>query len=464
MHQNKGRNLHQSLDSKLTYILNPAKTDNGKYVTTFKCAAQTADAEWALSHRQYKDRTHRQSDHGVIAYQVRQSFAPGEVTPEEANRIGEEFAHRFLKDKYAFVVATHVDREHIHNHILWNAVSLDGERKFRDFFMSGLAVRDLSDQICTEHQLSTIIAKSKRCRDYKSWLGVLRKVPQRDMLRASINAALDKSPSDFEALLQMLVEDGWEIRRGKRISMRKAGFTRYARLDSLGDGYDEECLKAIIGGSKHKIQKRTQPWLQADRRIGLLIDIETALQSGKGPGYEYWAKRENLKRAAKAVRMLEARGALNRDDLDPIVSSAIHDEKSLLDQCHALDVEIGNLRTLRQHILNYSRTRKIAEQYRASGYSKKYAAEHKEELRQYREAKRAFDQLGQTALPKIGDLQKQERQLIADKQEKYAEYRRAKAVSKALQEAKMNVESLLTHQARIVEMPAPAYEHFDKKH
>ncbi|MBQ8620569.1 MAG: relaxase, partial [Clostridia bacterium] len=211
--------------------------------------------------------------------------------------------------------------------------------------------------------------------------------------------------------------------------------------------YDEEALRAVISGSRQKQKQREQPWLRADRKIGLLIDIEAALQAGKGPGFEFWAKRENLKRAAKAVRMLEARGALDQHDLDPIVTKAIQEEKAILDQCQALDDKIAKIRILRQHIFNYSRTRKIAEEYRASGYSKKYAAEHKDELRQYREAKKAFDQLGQEALPKISELQREEHELIVEKQSKYSEYRRAKAISKELQEAKANVEGLLAHQA-----------------
>jgi len=454
MHHNKGKSLHKSLEARIKYVLNPAKTDGGKYVATFQCAAETADAEWALAHRQYRDRTHRKSDQGVIAYQVRQSFAPGEVTPEEANQIGIEFAHRFLKDKYSFIVATHVDCDHIHNHILWNAVSLDGDCKFRDFYLSGQAVGRLSDQICIEHQLSTITAKAYRSRDYKSWLGVLRKVPQRDLLRASIDTALGQNPTDFDSLLSMLEDDGWEIRRGKSISMHKEGFSRFARLDSLGDGYDEVSLREVIDGSKQKSKRKPQPWLQADRSIGLLIDIEAALQSGKGPGFEYWSKRENIKRAAKSVRMLEARGVLHHDEFNRIIAKAVQDANSILEQCHVLDVEINNIRTLRQHIISYSRTRKFAEEYRASGYSKKYAEEHNEELRSYREAKKAFDKLGQQSIPKISDLRKQEQRLIAEKQSKYVEYRRAKAVSKELNDAKANVESLLMHQARTTDLPS----------
>lgn len=449
MHHNKGKSLHKSLEARIKYVLNPAKTDGGKYVATFQCAAETADAEWALAHRQYRDRTHRKSDQGVIAYQVRQSFAPGEVTPEEANQIGIEFAHRFLKDKYSFIVATHVDCDHIHNHILWNAVSLDGDRKFRDFYLSGQAVGRLSNQICLEHQLSVITGPKHRGLNYGSWLGILKPKSQRELLREALDAAIQKKPNSLDDLLNVLEQGGWEVKRGKRISLRREGFTRYARLDTLGDGYDENSLRAIIDGKRKPAKAKNKPCVIRDQRIGLLIDIRAAIDSGKGPGFEYWAKKENLKRAAKSVRMLEARGALSSTDIAAVIANAQRSEAVSLDQCHEIEGQIQNLRELRQHIINYGRTRKVAEAYRTSGYSKQFAAEHKEELRCYREAKKAFDRLGQNRLPKISELREQEHELIIEKQKRYAAYRRAKAESKQLQEAQTNVERILNHQMMI---------------
>lgn len=449
MHHNKGKSLHKSLEARVKYVLNPAKTGGGKYVSTFQCAAETADAEWALAHRQYRDRTHRKSDQDVIAYQVRQSFAPGEVTPEEANKIGVEFAHRFLKDKYSFIVATHVDCDHIHNHILWNAVSLDGDRKFRDFYLSGQAGGRLSNQICLEHQLSVITNPKHRGLNYGSWLGILKPKSQKEQLREAIESALQEKPQSLDELLTVLEQDGWEVKRGKRISLRREGFTRFARLDTLGDGYDENSLQAIIDGKRKPAKTKSKPCVIRDKRIGLLIDIRAAVDSGKGPGFEYWAKKENLKRAAKSVRMLEARGALNSSDIATVISSAQQNEAASLEQCHEIDEQIQNLRELRQHIFDYSRTRKVAEAYRASGYSKQYAAEHKEELRCYREAKKAFDRLGQKQLPKVVELQEQEHELIAEKQKRYTAYRRTKAESKQLQEAQANVERILNHQMMI---------------
>lgn len=173
------------------------------------------------------------------------------------------------------------------------------------------------------------------------------------------------------------------------------------------------------------------------------------MDSGKGPGFEYWAKKENLKRAAKSVRMLEARGALNSADIATVISSAQQNEAVSLEQCHEIDEQLQQLRALRQHIFDYSRTRKVAEAYRASGYSRQYAAAHKDELRCYREAKKAFDLLGPNRLPKIAELQEQEHELIAEKQKRYAAYRRTKAESKQLQEAQANVERILNHQVMI---------------
>ena len=451
MHHNKGKSLHKSLEARIKYVLNPAKTDGGKYVATFQCAAETADAEWALAQRQYRDRTHRKSDQGVIAYQVRQSFAPGEVTPEEANQIGIEFAHRFLKDKYSFIVATHVDCDHIHNHILWNAVSLDGDCKFRDFYLSGQAVGRLSNQICLEHQLSVITDPKRRGLNYGSWLGILKPKSQRELLREAIAAVIQKKPQNLDDLLTFLEQDGWEVKRGKQISLRREGFTRFARLDTLGDGYDENSLRAIIDGKRKPAQTKSKPCVIRDQQIGLLIDIRAAMDSGKGPGFEYWAKKENLKRAAKSVRMLEARGALSSTDIAAVIANAQQSEAISLDKCHEIDEQIQSLRALRHHIFDYSRTRKVAEAYRASGYSKQFSAEHKEELRCYREAKKAFDLLGQNRIPKISELQEQEHELIVEKQKRYAAYRRTKVESKQLQEAQANVGCILNHRMLVAE-------------
>ena len=159
LHQNKGKSVAACLKSRTSYAQNPEKTAGGALVSSYGCSPLTVDEEFLLSKRQYEQSTGRSQKNNVIAYQIRQSFKPGEITPEEANKVGYELAMRFTKGKHAFIVATHTDRQHIHNHILYNSTSLDGSRKFRDFWLSGLAVQRLSDVICLEHKLSVIETK-----------------------------------------------------------------------------------------------------------------------------------------------------------------------------------------------------------------------------------------------------------------------------------------------------------------
>ena len=162
MHINKGKTIAQCLKARLDYMKNPDKTEQGKLISAYACAPETADQEFLLNRNAYIAKTGRRIRNEVIAYQVRQSFKPGEVTPEEANRIGYEFAERFLKGKHAFIVATHTDRVHIHNHIIYNSTALDGTRKFKNFWLSTFAVQRLSNLICLDHQLSTIEYKPYR--------------------------------------------------------------------------------------------------------------------------------------------------------------------------------------------------------------------------------------------------------------------------------------------------------------
>ena len=207
LHKNKGMTVAACLKNRTDYIENPDKTEQGQYVSSYACSALTADEEFMLTKRQYDFVNGRRQKSDVIAYQVRQSFKPGEVTPEEANRIGYEFAERFLKGKHAFIVATHTDRAHIHNHIIYNSTALDGTRKFKNFWLSTFAVQRLSDLICLEHQLSTIEYKPYRERQKR--IVYPPKESNRDRLCGIIDTILAEKPGDYETFLQKLEQQGY---------------------------------------------------------------------------------------------------------------------------------------------------------------------------------------------------------------------------------------------------------------
>ena len=224
LHVGKGRIESRAISDIIDYVANPKKTDNGRLITSYACDSRTADAEFLLAKRQYiaATRARMRGADDVIAYHVRQSFRPGEITPEEANRLGVEFAKRFTKGNHAFVVCTHIDKSHIHNHIIWSSVSLEYDRKFRNFWGSTKAVRRLSDTICIENGLSIVENPNPHGKSYNKWLGDQAKPSHRELLRVAIDNALSQSPADCEELLKLLQESGCEVSKRGKSSRLKA--------------------------------------------------------------------------------------------------------------------------------------------------------------------------------------------------------------------------------------------------
>ena len=248
LHINKGKTVAQCLRERTDYAQNPEKTAKGDLVTGYQCDPMTVDEEFLLSKRQYQHITGKHQKHEVIAYQIRQSFKPGEITPEDANQVGYELAERFTKGKHAFIVATHTDRAHIHNHIIFNSTTLDCTQKFKDFYYSGLAIQRLSDLICLEHGLS-IIEKVPYSQRSKRTI-YEKRTTYRDQIRQDIDTILKKPPIDFDAFLRMLEEMGYEVKRGKYAAVKGKDQQRFVRLNSLGEGYAEEDIQAVIAGEK----------------------------------------------------------------------------------------------------------------------------------------------------------------------------------------------------------------------
>ena len=252
------------------------RTSSGRLITSYQCDSRIADAEFLFSKRQYLAKTgRRRGADDVIAYQIRQSFVPGEITPEEANRLGYELARRFTKGNHAFIVCTHIDKAHIHNHIIWNSTALDYSRKFRNFWGSTKAVRRLNDTICIENGYSIVENPKGKGKSYNKWLG--SKPPcHRDRLRMAIDDALAKKPADLDALLKLLEEAGIEVSpRGKSIRLRAPGQKNFVRLDgdSLGAEYDISALLAVLSGERTHTPSTKNVHHADPPKVNLLVDI-----------------------------------------------------------------------------------------------------------------------------------------------------------------------------------------------
>ena len=396
LHTGKGRNFGKAIRNVIGYVSNPKKTHQGELVTGFGCNPETADGEFLLMKREYIARTgRRRGKDDVIAYHLRQSFVPGEITPEEANRIGCELASRFTHGQHAYVVATHEDRRHVHSHIIFSAVNLDCDRKFRDFLGSGRALGRLSDTLCVENGLSIIEKPQHTTLTYDKWLGDRAKQPQREEMRATIDEIMRQKPESFDALLSVLREKGWEIKHGKRMSARAPGQVRFKRLDSLGEEYSEKTLRAALDERrewKPKERRKGQKSKIEHTSVSLLVDVQAKLQQGKGGGYARWAKVFNAKQMAQTLTYLSEHHIQNVAELAEKTKAATLRHGELLKKMKNEEAQIREVAELKKHVLGYLRTRETYAAYKKSGYARKFLIEHEQEILIHRAAKQAFDE------------------------------------------------------------------------
>lgn len=452
LHIGKGRTVSTAIRDIIDYAENPDKTDNGRLITGYACDTRVADEQFVLSKRQYDYITGRdQGRRDVIAYHTRQSFKPGEITAEQANELGYELAMRFTKGKHAFVVCTHIDKAHIHNHIIFNSTALDCERKFRNFWGSSRALRRLNDLICAEHGLSVIQNPKPSREHYGDWLGKNKQPSFQQLMKQAIDAALEQKPADFDAFLKLLASSGIEaVRRGKFLRFRvlsdgtRPGQERFTRCDTLKGHYTEQAIRERIAGVRVVTSGGGNTTIEKPlKRVSLLIDIQARMQAGKGSGFERWAKLHNLKEMAKTLIFLQENGL---DDYAVLAqktntaSSVFHERTAKIKAAESRMAEISELQ---KHIGNYSRTREVYRQYKASGYSKKFRAEHEAAILLHQASKKAFDALGLQKLPSINALKQEYAALLSEKKSLYQNYRQDKETMRQLQIMKANVDRIL---------------------
>ena len=444
LHKNKGKSVAACLKSRTDYVQNPEKTEQGELVSSYECSPLTVDEEFMLSKRQYELATGRRQRSDVIAYQIRQSFKPGEITAEEANKVGYELAMRFTKGKCAFIVATHTDREHIHNHIIYNSTALDSTRKFRDFWFSGLAVQRLSDLICLEHQLSVI--EKKPYRERQKRVLYPPKESNRDKLCEVIDGILEKKPPDFEVFLQELEQQGYEIKRGKYTSIKGNRQKRFIRFRTLGDGYSEDEIKAVLAGKAEHRPHNGRP--AKEQPFGLLVDIQQKLAEGKSDGYACWAKRHNLKEISKTLIFLQEHKISSVEEVRSRADEAGARYHELGDSIKTAEKRMAEIAVLRTNIINYTKTREVYTAYRKVGYSKKFLEAHREEITLHKAARAAFDEAGLQKLPKVKDLNEEYTRLLDEKKTAYPDYRKAKEEMQEWAKAKKNMELFFAEETK----------------
>ena len=454
IHISKGKTAAQCIRERLDYIMNPAKTDGGLLVSTHACSPATAAGEFMLYRQQYQMSTGRTQHNEVIAYHIRQAFQPGEITPEQANEIGRELASRLTGNQNAYVVATHIDKHHVHNHIIICSTALDCRRKYRDAKFSRKDVAQLSDDLCREHGLSVVSDSQGRSVSYDKWQGNQKKLTCRDHLRMIIDAALRMHPDGFDALMQLLEDAGCLIKRGVHISIKPPEGERYIRLDTLGPEYDEASLRQSLTGKHAHIPKIPRGDF-TESQIRRLVDIEAKLRAGKGKGYQVWAERNNIEALSQMVIFLKEHRIGSLEELNDQIQALTKQRNSLKTSIREKQTRMKEINRQRQAIRDYSRTKDVYTQYRESGWSSRFYQEHRQEIEDHKKAQAVYAAFG-GKLPMLKELS--------------AEYDRLKEEKAADQAALDELKSRLTDLKRIrynygiLERDAAPNDHHSNRH
>lgn len=402
VHVNKGKTPKQCVSAQLNYIMNPEKTDGGALISSHACMPETSVNEFMLYRQEYINNTGREIENEILVYHVRQAFKPGEITPEEANEIGKELASRMTNDQFAYVVATHIDKHHVHNHIVICATALDCQHKYRDVKRSGKDLAQLSDAICEEHLLSVIHDPKDKTVSYDQWQGNQRRFTHRDELRMIIDAVLRMQPDGFDALMQMLEDAGCRIKRGAHISIKPPEGERYIRLDTLGQEYDEASLRRTLAHNHVHIPKIPRGDF-TESQIKRLIGIEAKLRAGKGKGYQVWAERNNIDAKAQMIIFMKEHHIGSLEELNDQIHGLTDQRNSLKASIREEQNRMKEINRQRQAIRDYSRTKDVYTQYRESRWSVKFYQDHRQEIEDHKKSQEVYGSLG-GKLPTLKEL------------------------------------------------------------
>jgi len=424
--------IKSTLKAAIDYICNPEKTDGKLLVSSYGCAAETADIEFAWTSRHSIDKGTNLGRHLI------QAFEPGEVTPEEAHEIGMQLAKEILCGRYEFVLTTHIDKEHVHNHLIFNAVSFTDHKHYHSNKRSYHFIRRTSDRLCKEHGLSVIIPGQDKGKSYIEHQALQAGTSYKAKLKAAIDRLIPVS-ADFEDLLLRLQREGYEIKRGKYVSCRASGQERFTRMKTLGVDYTEEAISARIAG---RSRPSRQP-KQRDGKISLLIDIQNNIKAQQSAGYKRWATIENLKRIAETTNFLTEHGIGSYEELTERREAAAASAARIRADLRDTGAQMERLALTMKHAA-YRRLKPVYDRYRRSRDKEKFLRGHESEIILFEAAARELKRMGAVPLPTTESMKAELARLAAENERLLAEYKAARSEAQEYETVKQNVDALLT--------------------
>ena len=426
--------IKSTLSKAIDYIQNPAKTDEKMLVSSFGCSFETADIEFGFTLSQALDKGNN------LAHHLIQAFEPGEVDYEKAHEIGRQLANAVTKGQHEYVLTTHIDKGHIHNHIIFCAVNFVDHHKYNSNKRTYYGIRNMSDKLCRKNGLSVVVpGKGSKGKSYAEYQAEKIGASWKGKLKIAVDALIPQV-SDFEELLTRLQAAGYEIKRGKYISCRAPGQERFTRLKTLGADYAEEVLTVMINGKRTRAAKAPKQ----QRGVNLLIDIENSIKAQESKGYEQWAKIQNLKQAAKTLNFLTENKIEQYADLTARIAEIAAENEQAADALKTVEKRLADMAVLIKNVTTYQKTKPVFEAYRAAKDKPRFRRENESSLILFEAAAKAVKPaLIGGKLPNVAALQVEYTALQEQKEALYADYGKLKKKVKEYGIIKQNIDSIL---------------------
>lgn len=435
------------MSKAIAYILNPEKTDEKLLVSSYGCASETAarEFEWTRKIAEQKG----MNPVRIIARHVIQSFEIGEVTPELAHEIGKQFADEILGGKYEYVLTTHIDKDHVHNHLIFNAVDFVDYHAYKSYKRIYYDMREVSDRLCKENGLSVIPPSQNKGMGYKEYTEAKRGTSWKQKLKQTIDR-LVITAKDYDDFLRLMQEAGYEIKPGKYISFRAEGQERFTRSKTIGENYTEERIKERIAGrTPRRSQRQTVP-----KGISLIGDIQERIRLIDSRGYEYKAKLTILKEAARTLNYLTENNLLQYADLEKKVEDVHSSYDRTGKELKSVEARLREVQPLIKNISNYQRLKPVYDAFQRAKDKPSFKAKHEAELVIFEAARSTLLAMqGDEKLPSLKTLQAEQQRLLEEQQRLYDERAKLKKEVKQIETIKSNVDTFL----------APSVDH-DRDH
>ena len=433
--------IRGTLSKAIAYILNPEKTDEKLLVSSYGCASETAarEFEWTRKIAEQKG----MNPVRIIARHVIQSFEIGEVTPELAHEIGKQFADEILGGKYEYVLTTHIDKDHVHNHLIFNAVDFVNYHAYKSYKRIYYDMREVSDRLCKENGLSVIPPSQNKGMGYKEYTEAKRGTSWKQKLKQTIDR-LVITAKDYDDFLRLMQEAGYEIKTGKYISFRAEAQERFTRSKTIGENYTEERIKERIAGrTPRRNRRQTVP-----KGISLIGDIQERIRLIDSKGYEYKAKLTILKEAARTLNYLTENNLLQYADLEKKVEDIHSSYDRTGKELKGVEARLREVQPLIKNISNYQRLKPVYDAFQKAKDKPGFKAKHEAELVIFEAARSTLLAMqGDEKLPSLKTLKAEQAQLFEEQEQLYAERNRLKKEAKQIETIKSNVDTFLAPSA-----------------